>query len=146
MIKRGWSIIILAALAMFLLATCYPVFNSPGVSAQSCTAADNVQLMYFHRSERCPSCNNAEQYTRDTLDKYFTDQVNAGKLSIQSIDYQKDKAMAEKYNVKMQGLKLLITRNGQQTVKDVPEVWAYVKDRDAYMNFLKNTLDKELCT
>ena len=142
MIKRGWSIIILAALAMFLLATCYPVFNSPGASAQSCTAADNVQLLYFHRSERCPSCNNAEQYTRDTLDKYFSDEVKSGKMTIQSIDYQGDKAMAEKYNVKMQGLKLVVTRNGQQTVRDLPEIWGYVRDRDAFMGYLKNELNK----
>jgi hypothetical protein len=135
----------MAALALFLLATCYPVFNSPGAAAQSCTAADDIQLLYFHRTERCTSCNNAEQYARDTLDKYFSDEIKSGKLSIQSIDYQKDKAMSEKYNVKMQGLKMLITRNGQQTVKDAPEIWAYVKDRDAYMNYLKGVLDKELC-
>jgi hypothetical protein len=130
---------------MLLLATCYPVFNSLGATAQSCTAADNVQLLYFHRTERCTSCNNAEQYTRDTLDKYFGDEIKSGKVTIQSIDYQKDKAMAEKYNVKMQGLKLVITRNGQQTVRDLPELWSYVRDRDAFMDYLKNELDKELC-
>lgn len=146
MSRRVWVTIIFAAMAILLLAACYPVFYGPGATAEDCATADNIQLLYFHRSERCTSCVNAEQYARDTLDKYFSDQVNAGKLSIQSIDYQKDKAMADKYGVKVQGLKLLITRNGQQTVKDVPEVWMYVKDRDAYMNFLKNTLDKELCT
>jgi hypothetical protein len=146
MSKRGLSLIIVAALAMLLLAMCYPVFDSPGAAAQEgCTAADSVQLLYFHRTERCISCNNAEQYARDTLDKYFSNDVKSGKVSIQSIDYQTDKAMAEKYDVKMQGLKLLVTRNGQQTVKDVPEIWAYIKDKDAYMNYLKGVLDKELC-
>jgi hypothetical protein len=90
------------------------------------------------------SCNNAEQYTRDTLNKYYPDELQSGRLSIQSIDYQQDKAMAEKYNVKVQGLKIVTTRGGQVAVKDVPEIWTYVKDRDAFVNFLKSVLDKEL--
>ncbi|MCD1293943.1 hypothetical protein CUJ83_02895 [Methanocella sp. CWC-04] len=105
---------------------------------------DMIELLYFHRSERCISCNDAEQYARDTLNKYFSDEVKSGKITMQSIDYQKDKEMAEKYNVKVQGLKLRIVKNGQETVKDVPEIWAYVKDKDAYMNYLRSVLDKEL--
>ena len=105
---------------------------------------DKVELLYFHRTQRCVSCNDAEQYTRDTLNKYYPDELQSGRLSIQSIDYQQDKAMAEKYNVKVQGLKIVTTRGGQTNVKDVPEIWTYVKDRDAFMSFLKSTLDKEL--
>lgn len=105
---------------------------------------DRIELLYFHRTDRCISCNNAEQYARDTLNAYYPDELKSGKLSIQSIDYQKDKAMAEKYNVKVQGLKLRITKGGQETVRDVPEIWVYVKDKNAYMNYLKSVLDKEL--
>ena len=105
---------------------------------------DKVELLYFHRTQRCVSCNDAEQYTRDTLDKYYANELQSGQISIQSIDYQLDKAMAEKYNVKVQGLKIITTRGGQRNIKDVPEIWTYVKDRDAFMNFLKSVLDKEL--
>ena len=126
-------------LTMLAATTCL----RPIVMAQS-SGADKIQLLYFHRSERCQSCNNAEQYARDTLSQYFPDELKSGKLSIQSIDYQTDKAMAEKYGVKMQGLKLLITRDGQETVKDVPEVWALVKDKNACIGCLKSVLDKEL--
>lgn len=52
--------------------------------------------------------------------------------------------MAKKYNVNMQGLKLKITKNGQETVKDVPEIWAYVRDKNAYMSYLRDVLNKEL--
>ena len=140
MSRRGWKLIIALAVAMLLAATPCIV---PVVVAQG-SGADNIQLLYFHRTERCQSCNNAEQYARETLDTYYPDEVKAGKIAIQSIDYQKDKALAEKYGVKMQGLKLLITRDGQETVKDVPELWALVRDRDACISCLKSALDKEL--
>ena len=31
-------------------------------------------------------------------------------------------------------LKLVVTRNGQDTVVDVPEIWMYVGNKDASMN------------
>jgi hypothetical protein len=52
--------------------------------------------------------------------------------------------MAEKYNVKMQGLKMVVTRDGQQAVKDVPEVWALVRDKEACIGCLKSAIEKEL--
>ncbi|WP_424358909.1 nitrophenyl compound nitroreductase subunit ArsF family protein [Methanocella sp. MCL-LM] len=103
-----------------------------------------VELLYFHRTDRCTSCNNAEQYARETLDQYYKDEVESGEISIRSIDYQQDKATADKYNVKVQGLKIRTAAGGQENVKDVPEIWSYVSDRDAYVKYLKSVIDKEL--
>jgi hypothetical protein len=133
-IGRGLLALILVAAAMAALSL--PVVRS--------SSTDGIELLYFHRTDRCQSCNNAEQYARDTLNTNFPDQLKSGTLSIQSIDYQKDRAMAEKYGVNMQGLKLKITKNGQETVKDVSEIWAYVRDKNAYMSYLQDVLNKEL--
>ncbi len=158
--KIAWKLLIPVILAILIIAGAVIVYGlsqkgsvSNEVDSQfvavkgsvNVTAGpDKVELLYFHRTQRCVSCNNAEQYTRDTLNKYYPDELQSGRLSIQSIDYQQDKAMAEKYNVKVQGLKIVTTRGGQVNVKDVPEIWTYVQDRDAFMNFLKSVLDKEL--
>jgi hypothetical protein len=158
--KIAWKMFIGVLLAIFIVAGAVVIYGlgqgdrgSTEVDAQIVAVKgsvnvtnmpDKVELLYFHRSERCTSCNSAEQYTRETLDKYYASEMQSGRLSIQSIDYQQDKAMAEKYNVKVQGLKIVTTRGGQVNVKDVPEIWTYVKDRDAFMNFLKSVLDKEL--
>jgi hypothetical protein len=147
MVKREWKILILVAIALLVITACYPILYSLRGTAGAETGgsgADNIQLLYFHRTQRCVSCNNAEAYARETLDRYYANELNSGKIAIQSIDYQTDKAMAEKYGVKMQGLKMVITRNGQQTVKDVPEVWAFVKDKESCISCLKAALDKEL--
>jgi hypothetical protein len=140
--RLGWKPLTPAVLALLLLSTCMPALYSDVVTAAGSGGADNIQLLYFHRTERCQSCNNAEQYARETLDRYFGDEMKSGKLAIQSIDYQKDRAMAEKYGVKMQGLKLKITKDGQETVRDVPEVWALVRDKEACMGCLRTALDR----
>jgi hypothetical protein len=133
-------------MALLLLASILPAISSDTVSGTSTmsSAPERIELLYFHRTDRCVSCNNAEQYARDTLNTYFPDEVKSGKLSIQSIDYQKDTEMAKKYNVNVQGLKLVEYRGGQETVKDVSEIWAYVRDKNAYMSYLRDALNKEL--
>jgi hypothetical protein len=136
MMKIGRGLLALLLVAAAMAALSLPVARS--------SSTDGIELLYFHRTDRCQSCNNAEQYARDTLNTYFPDQLKSGTLSIQSIDYQKDRAMAEKYGVNMQGLKLKITKNGQETVKDVSEIWAYVRDKNAYMSYLQDVLKKEL--
>lgn len=143
MMKIGRGLLALL-LVMALMATSMPLNAVAQSSSGTSGTPDKVELLYFHRTDRCQSCNNAEQYARDTLSTYFPDDVRSGKLSIQSIDYQKDKAMADKYGVKMQGLKLRAIKGGHETVTDLPEIWAYVKDRDGYMNYLRNALDDVL--
>lgn len=142
------GLILLSALAVagIIISTFLIMGGVQSDSAQYAESggADNIELLYFHRTDRCTSCNNAEQYARDTLNTYYPEEAGSGKISMQSIDYQQNKEMADKYDVNMQGLKIKTTRNGQETVRDVPEVWAYVKDRDAYMNYLKGEIDREL--
>jgi uncharacterized protein (UPF0333 family) len=140
-IDRGLLAILLVAAFM---ASYVAMHSATQATSDASGAPDRIVLLYFHRTERCVSCNNAEQYARDTLSTYFPEEVKSGKLSIQSIDYQKDTEMAKKYNVNMQGLKLVEYRGGQETVKDVPEIWAYVRDKNAYMNYLRDLLNKEL--
>jgi hypothetical protein len=143
MMKIGRGLLALSLVIAFM-ASCMAMHSTAQSSSVASGSPDKIVLLYFHRTERCQSCNNAEQFARETLNTYFADEVKSGKQSIQSIDYQKDTEMAKKYNVKMQGLKLVEIRNGQETVKDVPEVWTYVRDKNAYMNYLRDLLNKEL--
>jgi len=41
-------------------------------------------------------------------------------------------------------LKLVEYRGGQETVRDLAEIWAYVRDKNTYMSYLRDALNKEL--
>ena len=148
MLKKTSLLVIIPVLALLLSVSVLPAISSNGASSSASISGsqEKIQLLFFHRTSRCTTCINAEQFARDTLNTYFPEEVKSGALSIQSIDYQKEPEMAKKYNVNMNDLKLIITKNGQETVKDMPEIWTYVDDRNAYMNYLKGVLDKELGT
>ena len=146
MLKITSLLVTITVLALLLSMSVLPAICSDGVSSSSSVSGspEKIQLLFFHRSSRCSTCINAEQYARDTLDTYYPADLKSGVLSIQSIDYQKDTEMAKKYNVNMNDLKLVITKNGQETVKDMPEIWTYVNDRNAYMSYMKGVLEQEL--
>ena len=147
-LKKPSLLVIIPVLALLLSVSVLPAISSNGASSSASISGsqEKIQLLFFHRTSRCTTCINAEQFARDTLNTYFPEEMKSGALSIQSIDYQKEPEMAKKYNVNMNDLKLIITKNGQETVKDMPEIWTYVDDRNAYMNYLKGVLDKELGT
>ncbi len=138
--------LIALVLALLLIASALPAIGGDTLSSSSSTsgAPEHITLLFFHRTSRCSTCVNAEQYARDTLDTYFPAELKSGVISMQVYDYQKDTEMAKKYNANMNSLKLAITKNGQETVRDVPEIWTYVSDRNAYMSYLKGVIDKEL--
>jgi len=147
-LKKPSLLVIIPVLALLLSVSVLPAISSNGASSSASISGsqEKIQLLFFHRTSRCTTCVNAEQFARDTLNTYFPEEMKSGALSIQSIDYQKEPEMAKKYNVNMNDLKLIITKNGQETVKDMPEIWTYVDDRNAYMNYLKGVLDKDLGT
>lgn len=107
-------------------------------------APDHINALLFYEKGCCSACGDVETYLKDTLNQYYTDEVKAGKITAQIANPKKDTALASKYNVKDWSLKLVVTRNGQETVVDVPEVWMYVGNRDASMNTIKNAIDKQL--
>ena len=62
--------------------------------------ADRVEVVYFHRTQRCHTCLYAEEQTQYTLETYFKDELASGRVTFQSINVQ-DEANAdiiEKYN------------------------------------------------
>ncbi|MGA9141374.1 MAG: hypothetical protein WBZ29_14200 [Methanocella sp.] len=135
------------ALTLFALlaATCFTVLGSANVNAQAAQGApDSIKLLTFYEKGCCKSCADIDTYIGETLNTYYPDLVSSGKISAQYFDLKKDQAMADKYGAKNWALKMVVTRNGQETVVDVPEIWMYTGNRDASISCLKTAIDKQL--
>lgn len=124
------------------MATCVTMPNTNAQTSQG--APDHINVLLFYEKGCCSSCGDVETYVTDTLNQYYSDEVKSGMISAQVANPKKDKALADKYNVKDWSLKLVVTRNGQETVVDVPEIWMYVGNRDASISTIKNAIDKQL--
>jgi hypothetical protein len=107
-------------------------------------APEHINALLFYEKGCCSACGDVETYLKDTLNQYYANEVQSGQISYQIANPKKDTELASKYNVKDWSLKLVVTRNGQETVVDVPEIWMYVGNKDASVKTIKNAIDKQL--
>jgi hypothetical protein len=142
---RGWKLAVALAVLALLAATGFTILTLGNVNAQSSQGApDSIKLLTFYEKGCCKSCGDVDTYIQEALNKYYPEEVKAGKISAQFIDMKTDKVLTAKYGVTNWALKLVVTRNGQESVIDVPEIWMYTGDKVASINCVKAALDKAM--
>jgi hypothetical protein len=117
------------------------------VSYQSSGPVDRVDVVYFHRTQRCSTCLYAEEGTRYTLETYFADELASGKVTFQSINVQ-DEANAdivEKYNnASYLTLCINTVRDGTDHIEVVTDIWLVIGNDEAFVEIVKSNVEKSL--
>ena len=109
-----------------------PTPNAPG--SETKPGAGRVDVVYFHRTKRCYSCTYAEEQTRYTLETYFINELESGKITFKSIDIQDEgnSAIIEKYGAYTSQLFINTAINGTEHIEHVVEIWQAIGDNDAF--------------
>ncbi len=104
--------------------------------------AERVQLVYFHRTQRCQNCLTVERLTRQTLDAYFTDRMASGLISLTSLDVQapKNAVFAEKYGAIGSSLYFNVRKGGVEYVCLEAEIWSVLYDETEFMTLLRDKI------
>jgi len=63
---------------------------SDGVQAAD-APKDRVVVMYFHRTQRCPTCQKMGSYTEEAVQGGFAGDVQAGKVAFHFINFQDER-------------------------------------------------------
>ncbi len=105
--------------------------------------AEHVEVAYFHRTQRCASCIEAERLVRKTFDTYFTDQLESGEMSLVVADVQKPQnaALAEKYDALSSSLYLGIVKDGIEYTWLVSDIWFTRSDEARFMATLRDEIN-----
>ena len=93
MVTKTLSHILLACLALSLMVGCASS-TTPPPSDTSLGPADRVDVVYFHRTQRCPKCIHAEESINYTVETYFADELASGKVTFQVLDVQDEENAA----------------------------------------------------
>ena len=123
--------------------------NAVGQNADSkdITLSNKVEVIDFHSTHRCMTCNAIEANTKYTLEKYFSDELKNGKITFQTIniDQKQNYAMAEKFEVAGTSLFLNVIKNGKETQINLTN-FAFMKGKDklTFSKELKSTISKQL--
>lgn len=83
-----------------------------------------VEINYFHRTERCKTCNSIETNIEKAIQANYADELKSSELIFNSINYQAEEVDAKVEKYKVDGPTLVITKSkkGKETTEDLTEV------------------------
>jgi hypothetical protein len=97
-------------------------------------------VYYFHTTGRCITCLKMEKYTDEALKAYFPDELKSGKIEWKVIDVEKpeNNHFIKKYNLYTKTVIISEVKDGKELKwKNLDEIWMKVRDKNAYMAYIK---------
>jgi hypothetical protein len=109
--------------------------------------ANKIEVIDFHSTHRCMTCNAIEASTKYTLETYFLKELKNEDITFQvvNVDEEENFMMAEKFEATGTALFLNVIIDGKETQIDLTE-FAFMKgnDQETFSNELKVKLEEEL--
>ena len=109
-------------------------------------SADKIEVYYFHRTARCYSCNTLSQYTRETIEQKFSEEIESGKIEFKEInvDLLENKGVATKFQASGSSLFINAIKDGQNNISQDTNVWKFLSDKSQFENYLENKINSLL--
>ena len=108
--------------------------------------ADRVEVIYFHRTQRCSTCLYAEAGIRYTVETYFTDELASGKVTFEVINVQdkENATVVEKYGASYLTLFINTVRDGTDHIEEVTDIWLLLGNDEAFVGVVKSKIEISL--
>jgi hypothetical protein len=114
---------------------------------------DRVVAIYFHRTQRCPTCLKMGNYTEEAIKTGFAKQLVDRTVEFHYVDFQNEKNAAYTKAYKITGPALIVARvkdNKVAEYKDLKEIWSNVGDQKAFIKYVQHQMqaycDKDVAT
>lgn len=131
----------------FMLTACNGQSKSKAQSIAK--SGTKIEVIDFHSTHRCMTCNAIEANTKYTLNTYFSKELKGKKITFQSInvDEKVNEKVAEKFEASGTSLFLNIVKNGKEKQVDLTD-FAFMNgtDKEKFSTELKAKIDAELKT
>ncbi|OIP27971.1 MAG: hypothetical protein CO103_08170 [Chloroflexi bacterium CG_4_9_14_3_um_filter_45_9] len=108
--------------------------------------SDKVEVVYFHRTQRCSSCLYAEKWTRYTVETYFADELASGKVvfKVLNVEDKENAAIVKKYGAFTSSLFINTIKDGTDHIKEATDVYTLIGKDDAFVKAVKSNIEKSL--
>jgi len=104
---------------------------------------DRVIALYFHRTERCPTCQKMGEYSEEAIGKGFVKEVKGGTVAFHYVDFQnrKNAALKKGYNVTDPALIVVkIVAGKVKEFKNLEDIWTKVDDKAAFLKYVRENV------
>jgi hypothetical protein len=110
------------------------------------SAADKLEVYYFHRTARCYSCNTAGQYIRELMTDKYQDEIESGRIDFQEINVEsaENKEVAKKFKATGSSLYINRVKDGKDNIEPDVNIWRLLGDEDRFKEHLESKIDSYL--
>jgi len=126
-----------------LLIAAFAVSMDPAWAFGADAPADRVVVMYFHRTQRCPTCLRMGSYSEEAVKTGFASEIQAGKVAFHYIDFQDQQNAAFTSAYGVTGPTLIVAKVRSDKVADyktLMEIWAKVRDKGAFVEYVQGNV------
>jgi len=141
------SLIAVLILSGGILCACSgPAKDKPTDTQETPTLQNGVEVVYFHRAQRCSTCRYLEYCVTSTVNTYFQDELASGELVFKVLNVQDEAnaAMVEKYGAYGSSLFMNEVIDGIDHMEHVTDIWFVVGDDEACVSLVKGEIEEHL--
>jgi thiol-disulfide isomerase/thioredoxin len=105
--------------------------------------ADRVVVIYFHRTERCPTCQKMGSYSEEAVKQKFADQLKDGTIEFHFVDFEKKKNAKLVKGYKVADPALIVSKiveNKVKEFKDLEEIWTKVQKKPEFLEYVQKNV------
>jgi hypothetical protein len=120
---------------------------SPNPDSTLEPSMDNgLEVVYFHRTNRCYSCTYAEEKVRYTLDTFYSDELADGELVFMAVNVQDDanSAIIDKYGAYTSSLYMNKVVNGVDDIESITGIWFFIGNDQEFTDYVNEEIAERL--
>ena len=106
----------------------------------------HVNVLYFHRTARCPSCLNMEAYASEAVSRFAAER-DSGRLAWRTVNINEpaDRHFQQDYALEFNSLVLSRREGGKEIAwTNLPDVWALVGDKSNFVAYVEMEIARQL--
>jgi hypothetical protein len=110
-------------------------------------SSDYVQVFYFHATYRCKTCTTIEQYSRETIETNFKEQLDKGTLRFAEVNFDEpeNRHYLQDYKLTYRSLVIVRYKDGKQvTFKNLDKIWIHKDTKTDFSNYVKTEVEAYL--
>ena len=117
--------------------------NAPSPSVAQARETLTLNVYYFHRTVRCPSCEKIEALARKAVEEGFAGDLASGATTwrVVNIDVPENKHFEVDYQLRMQSVIVSQSRNGKEVRwKNLEKVWDLLDDDTGFVRYVQDEI------
>jgi len=99
--------------------------------------------MYFHRTQRCPTCQKMGSYSQEAVKTGFPQQLKAGTVAFYFVDFEDKRNAKLVKGYKVSGPALIVAKikgNNVKQFKDLEDIWTHVTSKQEFIKYVQENV------